>query len=103
MMSARERLNHSLKLIYWSALAASLVSLLGQALAAPLNLKIPLGVILFVPLGVFSHYLIRYLVRKYCVELDEYELFNYGMMFRLLCIATVMILALLDILLVPIA
>ena len=103
MMSARERLVRSLKLIYWSALTASLVSLLGQALAAPLNPKIPLGAILFVPLGVFFPYLLRYLVRKYCVELNEYELFNYGMIFRLLCIATVMILALLDILLVPIA
>lgn len=103
MMSARERLVRGLKSIYWGALGVSLISLLGQAIAAPLNPKIPLGPILFICLSIFCPYLIRNLDKRYCVELDKYTVFNFIVVFRLLFGVTAIVLGFLDMLLVPIA
>jgi len=103
VMSARKKLIYSLKSIYCGVLSISLISLLGQALLAPLNTKLPLGPVLFICLSIFCPYLMRYLVKRYRVELDRHEIFNFNVTLRLLFGVTAIVFGFLDILLVPIA
>ncbi len=91
-----------LKGIYKAALYISLLVFLVEVFTAPNSFSFPLGPIVFALMAAFSRYLLQYLISRYGLTVNKYEINNIGVVFMLSCGVMGIVLGFLHLFFVPI-
>ena len=77
-----------LKRLYRIALAVSAVPLVIQALMAPVSVRLPVGVLVFALMGIFSRQVCAHLVARYRMTYSKADIFNSATLFFFKNVAT---------------